>query len=320
MSSQIYKEYLSETGGNAYMASALSIVLVVCALLVLMLQKIYISRKNYMMTSMRPPTEESLHGWRRAALSFPIYVIILISMLPQITVMVCSFLPWDFTRFVKGFTFDNYIIIFNRLGTNIKNTFVFSGIAIVIIILMGLVISYIIAKKKGISGSVIDFLIMFPYVIPGSVLGICLIVAFNKQPLILTGTAAIIIISFVVRKLPFTVRSGAAYLYQLDSSVEEASVSLGVSPMKTFFSVTARLMLPGMLSGAILSWIACINELSSSIMLYSGTTSTIAVTIYTETFRNAHNTAAALATILTLTTAAALAIFLKLSKGKVAVV
>ena len=320
LSSQIYKEYLSETGGNAYMASALSVVLVVCALIVLMLQKLYISRKNYTMTSMRPPREERVHGWLRVLLSTPIYIIILTSMLPQITVTVCSFLPWNFTRFVRGFTFDNYIIIFKRLGTNIKNTFVFSGIAILVIILVGLVISYIIAKQKGIAGSMMDLLVMFPYVIPGSVLGICLIVAFNRQPVILTGTAAIIIISFVVRKLPFTVRSGAAYLYQMDSSVEEASISLGVSPMKTFFSMTARLMLPGMLSGAILSWIACINELSSSIMLYSGTTSTIAVTIYTETFRNAHNTAAALATILTLTTAAALTIFLKLSKGKVSVV
>ena len=189
-----------------------------------------------------------------------------------------------------------------------------------VIILLGLVISYIVARQRGIAGSLTDLLIMFPYVIPGSVLGICLIVAFNKEPLILTGTAAIIEISFIVRKLPFTVRSGAAYLYQMDSGVEEASVSLGVSPMKTFFAVTARLMMPGMLSGAILSWIACINELSSSIMLYSGTTSTIAVTIYTETFRNAHNTAAALATILTFTTVAALTIFLKLSKGKVSVV
>ncbi len=320
LASQIYKEYLSETGGNAYMASALSVVLVACALMVLMLQKFYIARKNYTMTAMRPPKEEQVHGWVRAAMSLPIYVVILISMLPQITVTVCSFLPWNFTRFVKGFTFDNYITIFNRLGTNIKNTFVFSGVAIVLIIVVGLVVSYIIAKQRGIAGSLLDLLVMFPYVIPGSVLGICLIVAFNRQPLILTGTAAIIIISFVVRKLPFTVRSGAAYLYQMDSSVEEASISLGVSPMKTFFTVTARLMMPGMLSGAILSWIACINELSSSIMLYSGTTSTIAVTIYTETFRNAHNTAAALATILTLTTATALTVFLRVSKGKVSVV
>lgn len=320
LSNLIYKEYLSETGSNAYMASALSVILVICALSVLLFQKFYIARKNYVMTSMRPPAEEKLNGIKKVLLSFPIYIFVFISMLPQIVVTVCSFLPWNFTRFEKGFTIDNYLVIFNRLGTNIKNTFLYSTLAIIFIILLGLLISYIIAKKKGFSGSLLDLLVMFPYVIPGSVLGICLIVAFNKTPLILTGTGTIIVLSFIIRKLPFTVRSGSAYLYQMDSSIDEASISLGVSPMKTFFTVTARLMMPGLLSGAILSWIACINELSSSIMLYSGRTSTIAVTIYTETFRNAHNTAAALATILTLSTAVALSIFMKMSKGKVSVV
>lgn len=320
LSNLIYKEYLSETGGNAYMASALSVVLVICALAVLLFQKCYVDRKNYVMSSMHPPKMITVHGWKRFALSFPLYIVVFISMLPQIVVTVCSFLPWNFTRFEKGFTFDNYIIIFNRLGTNIKNTFLFSTVAIIGIVFIGLLISYIVAKIKGFTGSLIDILVMFPYVIPGSVLGICLIVAFNKPPLILTGTGAIIILSFIIRKIPFTVRSGSAYLQQMDSSIDEASISLGVSPMKTFFTITARLMMPGLLSGAILSWIACINELSSSIMLYAGTTSTIAVTIYTETFRNAHNTAAALATILTFSTAFALTLFMKLSKGKVSIV
>jgi iron(III) transport system permease protein len=106
----------------------------------------------------------------------------------------------------------------------------------------------------------------------------------------------------------------------MDASVEEASISLGVSPMKTFFKVVARLMLPGILSGAILSWITCINELSSSIMLYSGRTSTIAVAIYQEVMRMSDGTAAALASILTLTTVASLMIFLRFSKGKVSVI
>ena len=316
----IYNEYLNETGGNAYMASSLSIVLVVVALAILLFQKFYINKKNYVMSSMRPPKEIEVHGLKRFLISFPIWLVVFISMLPQITVTVCSFLPWNFTHFESGFTFKNYVDIFNQLGTNIKNTYLFSTAAIIGIVILGLLISYIIAKKKGIAGSVMDVLVMFPYVIPGSVLGICLIIAFNKKPLILTGTGLIMIISFIVRKLPFTVRSGSAYLEQMDSSIDEASISLGVSPMKTFFTITSRLMLPGLLSGAILSWIACINELSSSIMLYTGSTSTIAITVYTETFRNGHNTAAAMATILTFSTALALGIFKRLSRGKVSVV
>ncbi len=86
---------------------------------------------------------------------------------------------------------------------------------------------------------------MFPYVIPGAVLGISLLVAFNDGPIVLSGTATILIIAYVIRKLPYTIRSSTAILYQIDPSIEEASINLGVSPMKTFFKTTARLMAPG---------------------------------------------------------------------------
>ena len=316
----VYNEYMSEIGGNAHLASALSVVVVCCSTAVLLVQKYFVSKKNYVMTAMRPPKEEEVHGMKRFLISFPVMLVTFIGILPQIVVVVSSFIKSDFTGFQKGFSLDSYITIFNRLWTNIRNTYVFSTTAIIFIIILGMLISYIVVRQKGLAGQIMDLLIMFPFVIPGAVLGISLIVAFNKEPLILTGTAAIMIIAFVVRKLPYTVRSGSAFLQQMDPSVEEASISLGVSPMKTFFKVTARLMAPGILSGAILSWITCINELSSSVMLYGGKTSTISVAIYTEVVRNSYGTAAALASILTLTTVVSLLIFLKVSKGKVSIV
>lgn len=316
----VYNEYMSEMGGNAHLASALSVIVVLCSTCVLLIQKYYVARKNYVMTALRPPKEMEVHGVKRALMTGFVMLITFIGIMPQIVVVVSSFIKADFTGFVGGFSLDNYATIIKRLGTNIRNTFAFSSIAIVIIILIGVLISYIIVRQKGITAQLMDLLIMFPYVIPGAVLGISLIVAFNKPPVILTGTAGIMIIAFVVRKLPYTVRSGSAFLQQMDKSVEEASINLGVSPMKTFFKVTARLMMPGVLSGAILSWITCINELSSSVMLYGGKTSTISVAIYTEVVRNSLGTAAALASILTISTVISLLIFLKVSKGKVSVV
>lgn len=316
----VYNEYMSEMGGNAHLASALSVIVVLCSTCVLLIQKYYVARKNYVMTALRPPKEMEVHGVKRALMTGFVMLITFIGIMPQIVVVLSSFIKADFTGFVGGFSLDNYATIIKRLGTNIRNTFAFSSIAIVIIILIGVLISYIIVRQKGITAQLMDLLIMFPYVIPGAVLGISLIVAFNKPPVILTGTAGIMIIAFVVRKLPYTVRSGSAFLQQMDKSVEEASINLGVSPMKTFFKVTARLMMPGVLSGAILSWITCINELSSSVMLYGGKTSTISVAIYTEVVRNSLGTAAALASILTISTVISLLIFLKVSKGKVSVV
>ncbi len=316
----IYNEYMSEVGGNANIASALSVVAVACSAIVLLVQQYYLNKKNYVMSTMRPPKVENIKGLKRFLATFFVGIITFLGVIPQIVVIVTSFIKTDFTGFIGGFSLQSYQTIAKRLMTNIVNTFVYSSVAIVIIVLIGILISYIIVRQKGIVSKILDMLIMFPYVIPGAVLGIGLIVAFNKQPLILTGTAAIMIISYVVRKMPYTVRSGSAFLEQMDSSIEEASINLGVSPMKTFFTVTARLMAPGVLSGAILSWITCINELSSSIMLYGGKTSTIAVAIYTEVVRNSYGTAAALGSILTVATTISLLIFLRVSKGNVSVV
>lgn len=157
---------------------------------------------------------------------------------------------------------------------------------------------------------------MFPYVIPGAVLGICLIVAFNSGAIMLTGTMWIIIISFVIRKLPYTMRSSIGILYQIDNSVEEASISLGVPPMKTFFKTTVHLMLPGLLSGAVLSLISVINTLSATLLLYNGKTVTISVAIFNCVNNDAYGQAAALSTILTATTILCLLIFDKISGGK----
>ena len=316
----VYNEYMSESAVNPYMASTLSVIIVSCSLLMLTFQKLVVDKRNYTMSSMRPPQETQLHGWRRFMASAPIYLVVFVAFLPQIVVVCQSFVERSFSGMVKGINLNNYRAILSRLGTNIRNTYVFSLAAIVFIIILGIIVSYILVRKKGKVANIIDTLIMFPFVIPGSVLGIGLIVAFNRKPLILVGTAAIMIISYVIRKLPYTVRSGSAFLYQMDPSIEEASINLGVSPMKTFFTVTARMMLPGIMSGAVLSWITCINELSSSIMLYSGKTSTIAVAIYQEVVRMSDGTAAALATILTLTTIISLLIVFRVTKGKVKIV
>ena len=316
----VYNEYMSESAVDPYMASALSVVIVCCSLLVLALQKFVIDKKNYQMSSLRPPVEIKLTGIKRVLVSLPVMLIALLADIPQIVVIVQSFIERSFSGMVKGYNLNNYKLILSRLGTNIKNTYVFSIVAMVFIIIVGILVAYILVRKKGKVANIIDMLVMFPYVIPGSVLGIGLIIAFNKKPIVLVGTAAIMIISYVIRKIPYTVRSGTAFLYQTDPYIEEASINLGVPPLKTFFTVTARMMLPGIISGSVISWITCINELSSSIMLYTGKTSTIAVAIYQEVVRMSDGTAAALATILTLSTVISFIAVFKISKGKVKIV
>ena len=315
----IYNEYLSEIGGNGNLASAISIIIVIITLIMLVVQKSYVGRRNYIMSALRPPKVVEVHGFKRFLVTLPVFLITFVSFLPQIVVCASSFQHTNYSSFTGGFTFENYQNLGSRLWSTMRNTFTYSLTAMVFIVIIGILMSYVIVRKKGKTGGILDMLLMAPYVIPGSVLGLCYIVTFNVKPLVLTGTAAIIIISYIIRKLPYTVRSASAFLMQMDPSVEEASINLGVPPMRTFWKVTARLMLPGVFSGAILSWVTCINELSCSIMLSSGKNNTLTIEAYTNIVRNSVGSGAALSAILTITSAVILIICLKISKGKIRV-
>ena len=312
----IYKEFMNEVGTDTSFASALSVIITFVSLTVLFLQKRVIDRKSYNMSALHPPKVVNLRPALRVPMSLGVFLISLTAIAPQLTVFVQSFRKTNGPVFTDGWSLESYQSVIHKLSTNIRNSFVFAVLAIVLIVLIGMLSSYLVVRRKSRLVSYLDMVLMFPYVIPGAVLGITLISAFNSGAIILTGTIWIIIISYSIRKLPYTMRSSVGILYQIDKSVEEASISLGVPPMKTFFKTTVMLMLPGVLSGAVLSFISCINELSSTLVLYTGKTSTISVAIFSAVTNDAYGQASALATILTATTIAALLLFNKVSGGK----
>ena len=201
-------------------------------------------------------------------------------------------------------------------GSAIKNTFVIGLSALAVIILLAVLVAYLVVRRRNTANNVIDIMSMLPYIIPGSVVGIALIMAFNQKPLILTGTMIIMVIALVIRRLPYTIRSSVATLQQIPITVEEAAISLGASKVKTFFLVTVPMMANGIISGAILSWVTIITELSTAICLYTVRTQTLTLAIYVYVSRGNDGIAAALATILSLTTVVSLCIFMKVSKSK----
>lgn len=312
----IYSEFINEVGDQANFAAAMAAIMVFITSVIFLLQKYVVNRKSFTMSSLRPIQVGELHGVENVLMHAGIYLLVALSLIPQIMVIYTSFLKTSGAIFVDGYSLDSYRTIFNTLGAAIQNTYMFSTCAMLMIIFLGMTVAYLTTRRKSWLTELIDTLTMFPYIIPGSVLGITLLLAFNDEPLLLSGTAFIIIISLVIRRLPYTLRSSSAILYQISPSMEEASISLGASPLKTFFKITAVMMLPGVMSGAILSWITAINELSSSVILFTGATKTMSVAIYTEVIRASYGTAAALSTILTLTTITAMVIFFKVSGRK----
>ena len=146
-------------------------------------------------------------------------------------------------------------------------------------------------------------------------MGIALLLGFNRKPFMLVGTTFIMLLAYILRRMPYTIRSSVAILSGIHPSVEEAAVSLGASNIATFGKIILPMMMPGVLSGAILSWMTIISELSATVLLYVKKTETLTIAIYTEVIRSNYGTAAALSVILTLSTVTVLLLFFKLSKN-----
>ncbi|MEK8129065.1 iron ABC transporter permease [Paenibacillus filicis] len=312
----IFNEFISEVGGDDGFAAAISVIVVVFATAVFLLQKYIANRKSYSMSALNPIEPKQRKGWANFAAHAYVYLFTAVAMMPQVYVAYTSFQKTSGKIFVDGYSLDSYRAAFSKVGDSIYNTFFLAAVTIIIITFAAVLIAYATVKRKSAVANLLDTFTMLPYIVPGSILGIALLVTFNKQPLVLSGTAVILIIAFVIRRLPYTIRSSAAVLHQVNDSIEEAAISLGASTMKTFFRITVPMMLSGVVAGAILSWISIITELSTSIILYTGNTKTMTVAVYTEVVRGNYGVAAALSTLLTVITVVSLLIFFKLSGKK----
>ena len=311
----LYTQFMGEVGTNDGFAATMCLIVIVIALMFFFIQQLLGRKFSYSMTALKPMEPGTAKGWRKVCVYLAVYLIALVAALPQITVLVTSFIGTiNGSLFTGEFTLDNYRNIFAKGNTvAITNSYLFGLTAIVIVVVCGILISYLSVRKRSALTSILDVLTMFPYIIPGSVLGISFLYAFNNKPLLLSGTAVIIIISLSIRRMPYTIRSSTAIIGQISPSVEEAAISLGCTETKSFVKVTVPMMMSGVLSGAIMSWITLISELSSSIILYTSKTQTLTVAIYAEVIRSNFGNAAAYSTILTLTSIVSLLVFFKVT-------
>lgn len=312
----IYTQFISEVGGN----SAFAIMAIIIALAIFLIQKHIANRYSFSMNLLHPIEPKKTTKGKMAAIYATVYGIIFISVLPQIYLIYTSFLKTSGMVFVKGYSPNSYKLAFNRMGSAIFNTIRIPLIALVLVVLFATFISYLAVRKRNLFTNLIDSLSMVPYIVPGTVLGIAFISSFNTGLfgsgfLMITGTAFILIMSLSVRRLPYTIRSSVASLQQIAPSIEEAAESLGSSRLNTFAKITTPMMLSGIISGAILSWVTMISKLSTSILLYNVKTRTMTVAIYTEVLRGNYGVAAALSTILTVLTVGSLLLFMKISKS-----
>ena len=312
----IYSEFISEVGGDDGFASAISIIAILITAIVFLVQRYLSQRTAFTMNALHPIEPKPMKKLQSLLVHGFAYLVIGVAIMPQVYVSYTSFLKTKGLMFVDGYSLDSYKTAFKKMSNSITNTFLIPGIALVIIVFLAVLIAYLVVRRRNMMTSIVDTTSMLPYIIPGSVVGIALLISFSKKPVILTGTMVIMIVALVIRRLPYTIRSSVAILQQIPITIEEAAISLGASKMKTFFKVTMPMMSAGIISGAILSWVTMITELATAIILYSNKTKTLTIAVYTEVIRGNYGIAAALSTILTALTVISLLVFMRISKGK----
>ncbi|MDU8924207.1 iron ABC transporter permease [Pasteurellaceae bacterium LIM206] len=174
-------------------------------------------------------------------------------------------------------TLNNYSMLFGQglsdgAWPSLLNTLFYAGIAAPLTALFGLLIAYIVVRKDFQGKKTLEFLAMLCFAVPGTVAGVSYILAFNNAPMYITGTGIIIIISMVMRDLPIGMRAAIAGLGQLDKSLDEASLSLKGSSLKTIIFIVLPLLKPALLSALVTSFVRAMTTVSAIIFLVTADT------------------------------------------------
>ena len=312
----IYNSFIGEMNQDYAFAAAMSVIVIFFSIVIFSLQQFVTDRTTIEMSSLRPIEMEKKKGAYNVICHIFVYIVALLASLPLVVVVVQSFKKTDGIIYYNEFSLKSYSLAFSSCGRAILNTFMYSFFAMAFILVIGVLFSYVTVRRPSKLTRVMDTITTLPYIIPGSIMGISLILGFNHKPIILTGSALIMIVAYIIRRMPYTIRSSSAILRQIDPSLEEAAISLGADESRSFWKVTFPVMIPGVLSGALMSWMSIITELSATVLLYTTKTQTLSIAIYQEVIRGNEGVACALSSILLLTTVIALSVFFKFSGKK----
>ena len=312
----IYDSFLSEVGADYNFASAVSVLAIAVTAVVFLVQKYATSRFKFTINSLHPIQKKDPKGAGGVLMHVYCYLLIAVSLLPQVYIIFDSFRDYKGQVAQDTYSLSNYQNAVRKLlGRSIRNSLVISFISLAVIIVIAVLIAYLVVRRSSALNHTIDTISMMPYIMPGAVIGISLIIAFNNRLFSLTGTMTIMVIALVIRRMPYTSRSATATMMQITISTEEAAISLGASKLKTFVAVTIPQMTSGIVSGAILSFVSIITEMSSGVFLFNNSTITLTLNTYTNINLGSYGTASAFATVTTVITVLALIVYIIFTRG-----
>ena len=262
-------------------AAVLAIVLLSFTLLAFYIQRFWLGNKSY--TTVTGKGDSGLPMKLPKLLSLPIIAIGL--SWAMFTLVIYSIIVYG--SFVEmwglnyDLTFKHYITAFeiNLEGGGIQwtgsawnsfwTTLTIALIAAPLTATLGLIIAYLLARHNFYAKNAFEFGTMLSFAIPGTVIGVSYILAFNVPPIEITGTGIILIVSFIFRNMPVGLRSGLAAMSQLDKSLDESSLTLGASSFQTFRAVILPLLRPAILAALVFSFVRSMTAISAVIFLVS---------------------------------------------------
>lgn len=196
-----------------------------------------------------------------------------LALIPHLGVLLTSVTQrWFLSVLPSEYTLKFYQDVFSHelALLSIKNSLLLSSLSTIIDVILGVTIAYLLARKRVPGRGVLDALAMLPLALPGLVLAFGYVAAFSATPLdARINPVPLLVIAYAVRRLPYMVRAAYAGFQQTSVALEEASINLGASPMKTFIQITMPLIFANLIAGAVLSFSFAMLEVSDSLILAS---------------------------------------------------
>jgi iron(III) transport system permease protein len=301
--------YLEITGmGNFAKGAALAFILLIPSVSAYLLQKYWVSKKQYV-TVTGKPTQSSNDVVSPTARRLLFVVCCLIA---ACIILVYASIVWG--AFAESWgnsnklTLQNFVYVWRVGFESVLDTLVIAGLSTPLAGTIGMVIAFLVVRKQFWGRKFMEFSSMLSFALPGTVVGIGYILAFNQHPFYLTGTLLILLLNFIFRYLPVGVQGGVAVLKQIDPSIEEAAIDLGADSNKTFRKVTLPLMIPAFFSSLIFSFVRSMTAISAAIFLVSARWKLMTVQIMSQVESGRIGAAAAFSLILVAIILAAMAV------------
>lgn len=262
--------------------TALATVLLSISIFMFVLQKYWVGNKSYVTVTGKPSRQRDYITEKSIVVPVETICYLLCAFILVLYILI------PFGSFVKLWGIDytptlkHYEYIKNLGIKPILDTTILSLISMPITGILGMIVAFLVVRRKFFGRGAVEFTSMLSMAVPGTVIGMGYILAYNKQPIILTGTSIIIIIAFVFRSMPVGIRSGVASLQQIDPGIEEAAQDLGANSMKVFTSVTIPLIKDAFFSGLVYSFVRSMTAVSAVIFLVSAKYNLLTVAIMSQ--------------------------------------